>query len=106
MVTLHLRSVFLQLAVKSCFSDAQKFGGLQAIAVGVANGGEDRVLFKVGEWGKAVASGLERSTGLHEQRAGKMLRPDLILCVHRASPLDRILKLADIARPLIFQQAT
>src|SRR3954463_16609216 len=75
-------------------------------AGGVANGGEDRVLFKVGEWCKAVASGLERSTGLHEQRAGKMLGANLILCVHRASPLDRILKLPDIARPLIFQQTT
>src|SRR3954467_4918469 len=105
MVTLHLRSVFLQLAVKSCFSDAQKFGGLQAIAVGVANGGEGRALFKAGRWGKPVADGgegparfkvgeggkagargLERSTGLHEQRAGKMLGQDLIPCVHRASP--------------------
>src|SRR3954462_8186881 len=106
MVTLHLRSVFLQLAVKSCFSYAEKFGSLQAVAVGVANGGEDRVLFQIGEGDKAIASWLVGRARLHEQGAGKMLGANLILCVHGTSPLDRILKLADVARPLVFQQAT
>ena len=45
-------TVFLQLAIKGGFADAQQLGGLQFVAVQGANGPQDRLTLKISQGGQ------------------------------------------------------
>lgn len=95
---LHFNPVGLDLVVKGLAADAEAFGGFELVPAGFLEGLDDGVTFHTFEQGETRVGAVGRADfGVGDRKIGNV---HFVPFVQEDGPLDFILQLSNVARPV------